>query len=72
MFISSDTVDLNIPLLRRRCWAMFSSNTVGMDSKPDAGSVTEWSWHTQGAGYMLEADSAYEPARESFIHQFIK
>lgn len=51
---------------------MFSSNTVGMDSKPDAGSVTEWSWHTQGAGYMLEADSAYEPARESFIHQFIK
>ena len=71
MIISSDAVDLGVPVSRRRSWAIVSSN-MDMESKPDVSSMTEWSWHTDSACYRLQSDSVYEAVCESFIRQFVK
>jgi hypothetical protein len=71
MIISSDAVDMGVTVSRVRSWAMVSSNMAGIASKPDVNSVTDWSWHTAGAGYLLEAESSYDAVSESFIRQFV-
>jgi hypothetical protein len=68
--ISSDTVDLGIPVSRLRCWALLSESDLA--DEPSVVSQTQWSWHTPHAAYMLESESGDEAACESFIRQFVK